>query len=110
MVFIHLPFRERKVLSEVSKLYCDMAINGEGYDDRIRQFWRISMYVKAGFLSLEDLNTICTASETFYEIYLQNPQGKDPDGQFRDLGAIIPKLRILADQKNRTSEKRKDLA
>jgi len=99
MVVIKLPWKDRKLISDVAKLYCDIAINGEGFDDRIRQFWRISMYVKIGLLSDEDARTICTAMESFYEMYQNQPMYKDPDGSFRSLGNVIPKLRGLLEQK-----------
>ena len=95
MVLIKLPWKERKVVSEVAKMYCDMAINGTGYDDRIRQFWRISMYVKIGLLLRDDLETIITAMEAFSEIYKENPRYKDPKGIFTDMEVIIPKLKAL---------------
>ena len=95
MVLVKLPWSERKVVSEVAKLYCDMAINGEGYDDRIRQFWRISMYVKVGLLSREDLETICTAMESFADVYRAQGGYKDPDGLFKNLDSIIPKVKNL---------------
>ena len=70
MMLIKLPWKERKVISEVAKLYTDMAISGEGFDDRIRQFWRISMYVKVGLLSREDVRTIIVAMEAFHNMVL----------------------------------------
>ena len=105
MMLIKLPWKDRKVISEVAKLYCDMAINGEGFDDRIRQFWRISMYVKVGLLFDEDARTICTAMETFREMYQENPSYKDPNGIFRNMDVVIPKLKALIEQKSRKSEK-----
>ena len=105
MVLIKLPWRERKLISDVAKLYCDIAINGEGFDDRIRQFWRISMYVKIGLLSDEDTRTICTAMESFYEVYQNRPAYNDPDGSFRNLGKVIPKLRKLLEDRPAKSEK-----
>ena len=104
MVLIKLPWRERKLIADVAKLYCDIAINGEGFDDRIRQFWRISMYVKIGLLSNEDARTICTAMESFYEVYLERPAYKDPDGSFRNLGEVITKLRGLIKEKEVKSD------
>ena len=95
MVLIKLPYKDRKVVSQVAKLYCDMAISGEGFDDRIRQFWRISMYVKAGFLYKEDLATICTAMEALNEVNKSSGGIRDPKGNFKDLDRIIPRLRSL---------------
>ena len=95
MIRIKLPWKERKVVAEVAKLYCDMAIHGDGYEDRVRQFWRISIYAKIGLLLREDLKTICTAMEAFNEYYQQNPSFKDPNGVFKDMDKIIPKLRAL---------------
>ncbi len=94
-MLIKLPWKNRKVISEVAKFYCDMAINGTGYDDRIRQFWRISMYVKVGWLGREDAKTILTAMEAFEEMYRDKPAYKDPNGVFRHMGETIPKLRAL---------------
>lgn len=105
MILIKLPWKDRKVISEVAKLYCDMAINGEGFDDRIRQFWRISMYVKVGLLFDEDARTICTAMETFREMYQENPSYKDPNGIFCNMETVIPKLKVLIEQKAQKSEK-----
>lgn len=99
MVVVNLPWKDRKAISEVARLYCDMAINGEGYDDRIRQFWRISMYVKVGLLSMEDLETICTAMEVFHEAYQKNRSMSDPDGVFQNLEEVIRKVRALILQK-----------
>lgn len=95
MLVIKLPWRDRKLISEVAKLYCDMAINGEGYDDRIRQFWRISMYVKVGLLSRDDAETITTAMEAFRDFYEKSPSYKDPTGIYRGLGRVIPKMKAL---------------
>lgn len=95
MVIIKLPWKERKLVADVARLYCDMAINGEGYDDRIRQFWRISMYVKVGLLSRVDAETILTAMEAFQKFYDESPAFKDPDGSFKGLGTVIPKMRAL---------------
>ena len=94
-MLIKLPWKDRKTISEVAKFYCDMAINGTGYDDRIRQFWRISMYVKVWWLSREDAKTILTAMESFQEMYRERPAYKDPDGTFRNMEETIPKLRAL---------------
>ncbi|MBR2696950.1 MAG: hypothetical protein IKE48_05535 [Parasporobacterium sp.] len=101
MFLFRLPWKDRKLISEVAKLYCDMAINGEGYDDRIRQFWRISMYAKAGVLSRTDLETICTAMEAFHEAYKKDFAFKDPDGTFRNLDVVIPKVKALLAEKQK---------
>ena len=63
------------------------------------------MYVKIGLLSDEDARTICTAMESFYEMYQNQPMYKDPDGSFRSLGNVIPKLRGLLENRLVKSEK-----
>ena len=95
MVLIKLPYKERKVVSEVSKIYCNIASHNEGFEDRIRQFWRISMYVKAGFLYKRDLETICTAMEAFNEKNKTRAALRDPNGDFANLDIIIPKMKAL---------------
>lgn len=96
MVICKLPYKERRVIARVARLFCDLAMTGEGYEDRFRTFWRISLYVRAGFfLYRSDLETITTAMESFSEAYKVNPGFKDPDGFFKDTEKIVPKLKAL---------------
>ena len=102
---ISLPWNERKVISEVAKFYCDMAIRGEGFDDRIRQFWRISMYVKAGLLYYNDAKTILTAMEEFHNLYKDSPAYKDPNGIYQGMAPAIKNLRALIEKEEAKREK-----
>ena len=97
-MLIRLPWKERKVISRVAKFYCEMALHGEGYDDRIRQFWRISMYVKVGFLVRDDAKTVLTAMESFHELYKDAPAHKDPNGVYHGMEPAIADLRALLER------------
>ncbi len=57
------------------------------------------MYVKAGFLYRKDLETICTAMESFNEEYKKRPGYLDPDGDFKDMDVIISKMKALLGKK-----------
>lgn len=94
-MLIRLPWKDRKVISEVAKLYCDMAMTGDGYEDRIRQFWRISMYVKVCYLSPEDAKTILVAMEEFQRTYRNSSSLTDPKGTFYGLDQTIASLRAI---------------
>ena len=104
-MIISLPWKERCMIAKVAKLYCDMAMRGEGYDDRIRQFWRISMYVKAGILYYNDAKTILTAMEEFQTVYQDAPSHKDPKGLYFGMKPAIVDLRALV---KKEEEKRKN--
>ena len=96
MIIAKLPWKERKVISTVAKLYYSISLRGEGYEDRMRQFWRISMYIKAGFfLWRADLETIITAMEAVYDAYQKNPALQDENVNTKSLSEIIPKLKAL---------------
>ena len=94
-MIISLPWKERRMISRVAKLFCDMAMRGEGYDERVRQFWRISLYVKAGILYYNDAKTILTAMEEFQEVYQDAPSHKDPKGLYFGMKPAIVDLRAL---------------
>lgn len=94
-MLIRLPWKDRKMISEVAKVYCNMAMRGGGYEDRIRQFWRISMYVKVWFLSSNDAKTILVAMEEFQRTYKVASSFKDPNGIFRGMEQSTDNLRAL---------------
>ena len=96
MIICKLPWKERKVISTVAKLYYSIALRSDDYMDRYRQFWRISMYIKGGFfLWRADLEAIITSMEAVLDAYQKNPALQSEEVNIQNLSEIIPKLKAL---------------
>ena len=94
-MIVKLPYKDRKVISEVAKLYMDM--EGRGGKDmfRMRQFKMIATYAKIGVLPRSDVEDMVVAMEAFYDAYIKNPHKMDPSGTFIRVGEVIPKMKEL---------------
>lgn len=98
-MIISLPRKDRRLMSDVASLYQRTIAEQDLGVDNAQTFWRISMYVKVGYLKKQDVRDILHAMEAFSEILKKNPR-KDPTGAYKELPDVIERLRALMERKH----------
>ncbi len=98
-MIVNLPRNDRRMMSDVAVLFQKSIEAQDLGPDNALDFWRISMYVKVGFLKKDDVRRILHAMEGLAEVLKRNPR-KDPMGAYIDLPNVIERLRELMKRKN----------
>lgn len=97
-MIIRLSWKDRTLMAAVAKITQNMIANQDLGVDRAQIFWRISMYVKIGWLKKQDVRDILTAMEAFSTILKKQPY-RDPNGDFKDIDGVIGRLKALMAKK-----------
>lgn len=90
-MILKLSKSDRKMISDVARIFKDMTGNADEYDMRYYDFWRISMYSKVAFLKRQDVHTIHTAMKAFSDVLKKYPY-RDPTGEFGELDSVLKRL------------------
>ena len=99
MLLFRLKRKDRVLMADVASMVQNMIAQQDLGVDLAREYWRISMYAKLGYLKDQDVRDILQQMEVFSEVRKKNPN-KDPNGDFADIDGVIERLRALMKQKN----------
>ena len=99
MLLFRLKRKDRVLMADVASMVQNMIAQQDLGVDLAREYWRISMYAKLGYLKDQDVRDILQQMEVFSEVIKKNPK-KDPNGDYADIDGVIERLRALMKQKN----------